>query len=732
MTPATPLPRADWSAGLLVGAAALVAGLLIGIPLAFSLSGPWRGAGGGEFTTGNFVLDLLRGRLPVATWPLKLKLFEAAASALSLAFAALAAWATSRPRAAIVHAEGPQLRNGAAALAGVLKQEKRLSDRLFSAAGIDWHRDRFRRSLLVLGSIGGGKTQMILSFLSGLIESKHRILIVDGPKGDYSQCVAGDPLIIAPWHSGAAWDVAADTPTRGHAIALAAAIIPDSKDPLWANASRAVLIAAMCKLIATRPGEWGWPDLYTEVTRETEDLYATAREYYVPAVKLLEDAESKTTSSIMMNLAAFLLPVAELAGAWGSCKQRFSFVDWWAGRPGPQVVIIQSSAEFAALSGSYISAILTRLSMLTASPSFKESPTRKNVIVIDEFAQLPKIPGFEKFIEIGRSKGCSVVLGTQSLAQIRKTWGKDDLAAWMAMVGTKLFARTAGADDVEMVSRELGNRKVLLPMASTSVSEKGGAAAGSSSSASWQREDRPVVSQEELAALGPAAGKGVWAICQGIGTDPARILFPFINLPRLREPFIENPHFNKIVPTSATTAKPADDAPPPALAVSPEPDPAPQADPIESASLDSLLADLAETPAACEDTPAPPCESLTAPEPRSESPMQKNEFIDDAGSLSVDSADSEPQSSTDADQPETRAAEGDTEAPEAKTESEVIENIITAATGIDAQAIDLLSEIADVVTTESSGGSGDSGQAATKPTRRIRLVKKKSMQCESV
>jgi hypothetical protein len=596
MTPASPLPRPDHAAGLAVGGAALVAGVILGVPLAFSLTGPWGAPGGGEYATGNFVLDALRGRLPpVADWPLKLQIAEAIAAAVAVALAVAAAWAASRPRAAIVHAEGAQLRNGAAALAGVLKSECKLSDRLFSAAGIPWCRDRIRRSILVLGSIGGGKTQIILSFLGGLIASGHRVLIVDGPKGDYSQ-VMKNPLVLAPWHSGHAWDVARDTPTRGHAIALAGALIPDSKDPLWSNASRAVLIAALCKLIATRPGEWTWSDLYSEVTADVDQLYEIASEYYPPAVRLLEDAESKTTGSIMMNLSAFLLPVAELAGAWGSETQRFSFVDWWAGKPGPQVVIIQSSAEFSALSGSYISAILTRLALLTASPSYKESPTRKNVIVIDEFAQLPKINAFEKFIEIGRSKGCSVILGTQSLAQIRKVWGKDDMQSWLAMIGTKCYARTAGADDIEMVQREIGTRKVLLPMTSTSSSERAGTASGSSSSASWQREDRPVVSQQDLAALGPAKA-GIWAVVQGIGGDPVRVLFPFVSLPRLREPFIENPNFNVIVPTSAATAKPSDSAPPPVIAVSPEPSIAPPAEHTDSASLNSLLADLSETPA---------------------------------------------------------------------------------------------------------------------------------------
>jgi hypothetical protein len=98
----------------------------------------------------------------------------------------------------------------------------------------------------------------------------------------------------------------------------------------------------------------------------------------------------------------------------------------------------------------------------------------------------------------------------------------------------------------------------------------------------------------------------------------------------------------------------------------------------------------------------------------------------------VDYIDSESHESTDADQPETLVAQGDTETPETKSAGDFAENAVSAALEIDLHSVSLAAEVADLVISETSSGAGDSGELAAKPTRRIRLVKKKSMQCESV
>lgn len=453
---------------------------------------------------------------------------------------------TSREKfAAVVHSEGGQVRQGAGAARKVVRQELERSESLFKVAGLDFTLDRIRRSFLILGSIGGGKTQVIWSLLLELKRANFRMLVIDGPKGDYSTAMPGKPLIIAPWHSGPAWDIAKDCNTRGHARELARALIPVSEsDPVWGNAAGMVFIAILCKLQSEKGIEWGWGDLYEHITLDIDTLRGIAQEHYPPAVQILADAESKTTQSVQINLTAFMSDVFEMSLAWRNTEERFSFCDWWRGQgahANQQTVILQGSGEFKSLAGGYISSILQLLASLTASPSFSESKTRKNIIVADEFAQLPKMIGFEKFFEIGRSKGCSAIVATQSPAQLRKIWGVDDLQSWVSMIGTKVYCRINGHLDAEMVLAELGEKEVFRR---SETITSNGSGTGGSASIGWQKEKIGVVRQEELAELGPVKN-GIAALVQGFGKDPIQMLFPYISTPAIRPAFFENRNFNK-------------------------------------------------------------------------------------------------------------------------------------------------------------------------------------------
>lgn len=452
-----------------------------------------------------------------------------------------------------VHVAGGQLRDGADAAADEIRRESGLSPTEFAVAGIKMTLDRIRRSFVIFGSIGGGKTQVMWNLLLRLVNAGFKILLVDGPKGDYSAAFPSPAVVIvAPWHKGPAWHVARDCTTRAHARELSARVIPISeKEPLWGNAAGMAFVAVVCRYQVEKPGEWGFHDIVRDISGSIESLKIIAARYYPPAVQALADAESKTTQSIVINLTAFMLDIYELAQAWEHATERFSFTEWWRDDNDRRSVILQGSGEFKSLAGGYISSIIGTLADLTASPSFPESQTRKIVIAIDEAAQLPRINGLEKIYETGRSKGCSVVLATQSPAQLRKIYGQDDLSALLAMVGTKIFVRIVGADDAEVAMRELGKREVLLPTISTTAAGQQNALGNARQTGGqqnithgWQRDKIDVVRQDQLAQLGPI-DDGIAAIVAGIGPDPIRVTFPYYTAQAFREPIIPNPDFNR-------------------------------------------------------------------------------------------------------------------------------------------------------------------------------------------
>lgn len=534
--------------------AGVIAGVLAGLAAAWLC---WQALGRPTHSLSSFMYALwqLNSSAQQLQWQLRISSFSIIAA--GLLSGGWIGWLASAPAREKIHVSGGRL-------VDVEKfKQSNDDDILFSFAGLDFSRDRVRRSIFLTGSIGGGKTVATLSIIKNLMMSNHRLLIVDGPKGDYSRELpvprGTRVAVMGPWLDGLAWDVAADVRTPQHARELARALIPVSdKDPLWGNAAGMILTAILIKLMSENGEGWGWKDLSDQAFQPIENLKEIAEKYYPPAVQAVADAESKTTQSIAINLVAFLADVYELGQAWGGMPddKRISFEKWWRGEyTSLDTIILQGSAEFSGIASAYIGGIVRFLAQLTASPSFEESKTRKNVIVIDEFAQLGRIDKIEKFLEIGRSKGCSLVAATQTFSQVREIYGQNQLSSWLSMIGTKVFLRAIGADEQEMIVREAGTRKIKKLNTTTSTVDSGSRAAGDqTTSRSWQDAEEPVLTKSDLVEIGPDAS-GVTMLISGFASDIIKSRVNFSDLPpKISRTFDLNADFNRIPPPARLPA----------------------------------------------------------------------------------------------------------------------------------------------------------------------------------
>jgi Type IV secretion-system coupling protein DNA-binding domain len=167
-------------------------------------------------------------------------------------------------------------------------------------------REREARHFLILGSVGGGKTQTMLHLIDGAIARKDGVLVLD-TKGDMMGCLPadGDPLLVAPHdRRSLVWDVAADCSIKQDARELAARFIPPSSDPMWSQAAQEIFVACIVHLQATMGQGWGWADLETVVTADIDQLTAFARDHNPNALRLLDQPDSKTTLSILSGLTS--------------------------------------------------------------------------------------------------------------------------------------------------------------------------------------------------------------------------------------------------------------------------------------------------------------------------------------------------------------------------------------------------------------------------------------------
>ena len=446
----------------------------------------------------------------------------------------LITWQIGKDRSAIRHIDGHRFFTGAEAV----RRISRIASRAVKheRAGIYLHPlfkwcftlSREVRHILVLGAIGGGKTQIITAILQSIIGRGDYVIIYDF-KGDYSTWLPNSSL-LAPWDArSCGWDIGEDCINRQDALELAARLVPEGQDPLWHTAARQIVTAVLIKLQIERKTNWSWTDFYHLCCSSRESLMSYV-EAYLPEARHTVESSEKTAQSILVNFGANITLISNLAFAWGSVKKerRISFRKWLAQASGKKgklsrVLVMQGNGGSPELAKATLQAMLDRISGLINSPNFGDSKTRRIWVVLDEFPTLGRMDAIAPLLEIGRSKGIRVVLGAQDLAQVKEEYGDNRAATWMGSIGTKIICQVNGGYTAKSISQDvIGYRKI-----DRTTFHKG-------QRQPVIREVVPVVEIADLETkLGPNAA-GVNALVLGFG-DVFKIHWPFISPKWLRE-----------------------------------------------------------------------------------------------------------------------------------------------------------------------------------------------------
>jgi type IV secretory pathway TraG/TraD family ATPase VirD4 len=383
--------------------------------------------------------------------------------------------------------------------------------------------ERETKHLLIMGASGSGKTHIVWHVLNEAIRRKDRVVIFDS-KGDFTSELKSICL-LAPWDPRSrAWDVAIDCPGPLDAQSLAARMIPDSsKDPIWPNASRAVLVAMIIHLQSTKPGTWNFADLREMLHLPIEDLRLIAQQHNPEAQRSLEEG-SKTTQSILINLTAFMAPVVDMARAWGSADQkRFSMRRWIEGDSTlPRTVVMQGSQRFEQTAASLVNSLLSVMAATIASPSLPDDPQRRIWLILDEFAQLGQLRDIGPLIRMGRSKGLRIVIGAQDIAESRAIYGIHQTDAWTSSLTTSIYTRLEGGGTAEWVSRRIGDQET-----EETNESKTQASSGSSETQQTAIRKSPTVLPSQLKSLVGTRSDGVDALIDGFDDAIYLVRYPY-------------------------------------------------------------------------------------------------------------------------------------------------------------------------------------------------------------
>ena len=448
-----------------------------------------------------------------------------------------------RPRDGLIFLRGSRRFEGRAAVETL---SSKLAERVASrpdhdiAPGVAYPADLWTRHVLVVGGVGSGKSTAMKPLIDRVVSSGEQLLLFD-PKSEFTIGWAR-PAIMAPWDARSlAWDLARDMRNALDMRRFAAAMIRESQDPMWSNASRQLLVGLMIHLKEAQGFAWGWRELADLVALPQSELLPIMKRCHPEAIRAVEKA-SVTTAGILINLSSFCSSIFDLAEAWGEAppERRVSFVEWTAGVSRHPQIVLQGHGAYAELTKSYVEGIVGIVSAIVNSVEMRDDPKRKIWFIADEFAQMGKIP-VRPLFEVGRSRGVRCVVACQDLAQLEEIYGAPMVKAIVAMSGTLLVGQMMQGDTAEALCKTFGTREVERANLSSSYQGAGGSA-NRSSTLSYNRDEIPLYKPSELASrLGLTAdGKGVCLVLF-TGGDAFELVWPHFAMREEREGHVPAP-----------------------------------------------------------------------------------------------------------------------------------------------------------------------------------------------
>lgn len=373
-------------------------------------------------------------------------------------------------------------------------------------------------NLFVSGSQGSGKTVLLTPLMNQVIQRGERCFIYDEKReftGLFFQ--AESSILIAPWDERSqVWDIQADARNATQAQLIAEQLILDSNDPLWANGARMIFVGMVQTLNHTRK-RWGWPELAQILTADEAVLRQNLEEHYPRAARFIQE-QSKTTQSFFAQLLGSLGWIFTLAQAWPhACESRFSITQWVnTPETDKPVIIVQADKRYRDIGAPLCNALIALMTAQIIAQT--NSSSRQLWLFLDELGNLPKNEALQDWMSLGRSKGCRIVAGTQSIAQLKAIYGEHGADTLLSMF-TMVAAMRVGSlgESASYAARTFGERTVER---STPGNDH--------QATTWQRETLPLVTPSDLVQLPQPNRKGV----------PGYLLIPGYNaVYRLRWPY---------------------------------------------------------------------------------------------------------------------------------------------------------------------------------------------------
>lgn len=476
--------------------------------------------------------DLYWNQLISYGWMIHFLLHLTIPAVISLIFSAFIGHLCYYPggRDHLLHVSGPKLYWHKAAIKHA-KNKLILECGEHKKLGLKLHPDvaitRVRESgnIFVCGSQGSGKTVFITPLIHQVISRGERAFIYD-EKREFTGLFynKNTSLLVAPWDSrGDAWNISADATNAAEAELIADRLIMDSEPPIWSTGAK-IIFAGLIEILNHTRNEWGWSELADILDLDEREMNSLLELYYPRAARFIKEND-KTTQSFFIQLTGSLAWVYTLAIAWPKAYENgFSVSEWIkSSKTKKKVIFVQADKRYKNIGAPVANALIALMTSNILSQS--NSANREVWLFLDELANLPRNDSLREWMSLGRSKGCRIVAGTQSISQIQEIYSEKGADSLLNMFGMFVSMRLGAAGDTAaFTAQAFGERIVERPSSSVGANRE--------TAINWHKEAQPLITASDLIHLPQAGRLGVEGFMMIPGWESVyRLRWPIPKLP---------------------------------------------------------------------------------------------------------------------------------------------------------------------------------------------------------
>lgn len=313
--------------------------------------------------------------------------------------------------------------------------------------------------VLVHGTVGMGKSQLIMKLMDGLRARGDRVIVYDkGCTFTQAYFKEGHDVLLNPFDARCAnWDLWSEAPKDELLENMAESLIPmhGENDPFWVNAARTVFscVASQMRTDKERSLSKLLRLLVTGEFSELEPYLAGTA-----AATLVSNKIEKTAISIRSVISTYLKSMHSLSGLEESEQAPFSIRDYLLNEELSGWLFISSNGEQHKSLKPLISMWIAMASLTLLS--LPEDANRRIWFICDELPSLHKLPLLgETIAEVRKFGGC-FLLGMQSFSQLEKVYGRSGAAEIFDLLNTRAFFASPSHQMAQLVSKELGEEEI--------------------------------------------------------------------------------------------------------------------------------------------------------------------------------------------------------------------------------------------------------------------------------